>query len=115
VRLLTNDEADQLVESALAMSPRPDAIIAWHDPTAIQLTRALQRKGIQVPQEILVAGFDNYEAGRFFSPTFPTTQPDFSRLGEVAVDLLDEAIRFKDTRPRTVMLSAEVLWREEVS
>ena len=111
---ISTADAELIAEQVLAMEPRPDAIITWDDTTAIPLIRALQSKGIVVPDEILVAGFDNYEAGRYFSPTFPTTQPDLARMGEVAVDLLDEAIRFKDTRPRTVMLSAEVLWREEV-
>lgn len=112
---LSEGDVEQVAEQILALSPRPDAIITWDDPTAIPLIRALQSKGVAVPDEMIVAGFDNYEAGRYFSPAFPTTQPDLVRMGEVAVDLLDETIRLKDTRPRTVMLSAEVLWREEVS
>ncbi|WP_395094454.1 GntR family transcriptional regulator [Armatimonas sp.] len=112
---LSQTDVELVAQQVLALDPRPDAIIAWDDPTAIPLIRALQSKGVAVPAEIIVAGFDNYEAGRYFSPAFPTTQPDLARMGEVAVDLLDEAIRVKDIRPRTVMLSAEVVWRKEVS
>ena len=108
---LEESDADLLATALLQLSPRPDAVIAWDDPAAIALILALGRQGIAVPEQIRVAGFDNYEAGRFFHPTFPTTAPDFIRLGETAVDLLDEQLNSPRCAPRTLLLSATILSR----
>ena len=104
-------EADLLVEMLLRLTPCPDAVIAWDDPAAIALIRALERRGIPVPEKIRVAGFDNYEAGRFFQPPFPTTAPDFIRMGEAAVELLEEQLNNPPAAPRTLLFSASILNR----
>lgn len=109
---LSPEEADQVVASFLDLTPRPDALIAWDDPVAISLIQAFQRQGIRVPEDVLVAGFDNYEAGRYFQPPFPTTKSDFTRMGELAIELVDEQLREPHVRPRTILLNASVHWRE---
>lgn len=105
---LDDSHADAFVDALLQLTPRPDAVIAWDDPTAIALIRALQRRGTSLTSEIRVAGFDNYEAGRFFDPPFPTTAPDFIRMGETAVELLDEQLTSPQAAPRTLLLSATI-------
>lgn len=109
---LSPAQADRVIDSLLDLSPRPDAVIAWDDPVAISLIEALQRRGVRVPEEILVAGFDNYEVGRYFQPSFPTTQPEFARMGELAIELVDELLREPTVRPRTLLLNASVHWRD---
>ncbi len=105
-------DAEPIVEQLLSLSPRPDALIAWEDRTAIAIIRALLKRGVHVPEEICVAGFDNIETSRFFQPAFPTSRPDFSRLGELAVEVLDAWLSGRCTTPRSYILSVPVLWRE---
>jgi DNA-binding LacI/PurR family transcriptional regulator len=78
----------------------------------MSVIRALQKVGVAVPQQIRVVGFDDLEASRFFQPAFPTSQPDFARLGEIAVDVLDEWLSGRQSAPRTYILSVPVHWRE---
>jgi DNA-binding LacI/PurR family transcriptional regulator len=78
----------------------------------MSVIRALQKVGVAVPEQIRVVGFDDLEASRFFQPTFPTSQPDFARLGEIAVDVLDEWLSGRQSAPRTYILSVPVHWRE---
>jgi DNA-binding LacI/PurR family transcriptional regulator len=106
------DDPEEVVHRLLQLSPRPDALIAWEDQTAMLVIRALQKVGVAVPQQIRVVGFDDLEASRFFQPTFPTSQPDFARLGEIAVDVLDEWLSGRQSVPRTYILSVPVHWRE---
>jgi len=105
-------DPEEVVHRLLQLSPRPDALIAWEDQTAMSVIRALQKVGVAVPEQIRVVGFDDLEASRFFQPTFPTSQPDFARLGEIAVDVLDEWLSGKQSAPRTYILSVPVHWRE---
>jgi len=107
-----NIDGEEVAHQLLHLSPVPDALIAWEDSTAVSIIRALQKLGVAVPEEVRVVGFDDLEATHFFQPAFPTSQPDFARLGEIAVDVLDEWMSGKQSAPRTYILSVPVLWRE---
>jgi LacI family transcriptional regulator len=71
----------------------PTAIIAAEDIAAIEVIEQLAQRGVRVPEDICVAGFDDQEAARSFRPRFPTTRPDFVRMGELAAAQLIQAIR----------------------
>lgn len=105
-------DGEVMAHQVLQLSPRPDAVITWEDSVAVRLIRALQKIGVAVPEEIRVVGFDDLEATHFFQPTFPTSQPDFARLGEIAVEVLDDWLSGRQRTPRTYVLSVPVLWRE---
>ncbi len=109
---LTENEADYWAKSLLQITPLPNALIAWEDSTAILLIRALQRTGVRVPEDIIVCGFDNLPASHFFTPPFPTTEPDFEAMGETAIQLLHQQIIEPATHPRTYLLPVPLLWRE---
>jgi DNA-binding LacI/PurR family transcriptional regulator len=109
---LERENYEPIARDLLALDPRPDAVITWTDELAALLTRALQRQGVAVPKEIRVCGFDNVE--RLFEPAFPTSTPDFQRLGALAMDLLARAIEGEDIHRRTYYLPVEVLWREPI-
>ncbi len=107
-----NIDGEEVAHQLLQLSPVPDALIAWEDSTAVTIIRALLKAGVAVPEQIRVVGFDDLEATHFFQPTFPTSQPDFARLGEIAVEVLDEWLSGRQSTPRTYILSVPVLWRE---
>lgn len=107
-----NLPAEEVAHRLIQLSPTPDALIAWEDNTAMPIIRALQKMGVSVPEQVRVVGFDDLETSRFFQPAFPTSQPDFARLGEIAVEVLDEWLNRRQSTPRTSILSVPVLWRE---
>lgn len=112
IQAFRDTDAEEIAQRLLQLSPVPDALIAWEDNTAMPIIRALQKIGASVPEQICVVGFDDLETSRYFQPAFPTSQPDFARLGEIAVDVLDEWLSGRQSTPRTYILSVPVLWRE---
>jgi len=109
----TYADYDAFAENLLKLSPRPDALIAWTDIVAAQLTQALNNRGVKVPDEIRITGFDcDPLVTRFFRPLFPTSKPDFVRLGEMAVDTLAGRLSGKWEQPRVTCHSVPVAWRE---
>lgn len=111
--LLTDDEYAAIAEDLLRLDPRPDALIVWNDVVAAHLTQALQHKRVRIPEEIRIAGFDNEPMiNRLFRPLFPTSRPDFARLGELSVDALIGAITSERLTPRIYYHSVSLLWRE---
>lgn len=112
----SREDADyqKIAEDLLRLHPRPDAVITWMDDVAAHITQSLCYLGIRVPEDIRLVGFDCEPLiTRLFQPLFPTSRPDFVRLGELAVEVLHQTIVAGDAaRPRTYYYPVPVLWRE---
>jgi LacI family transcriptional regulator len=62
-----------------------DAILAANDVMAIGALAALRERGIRVPDDVAVAGFDDIAAARDAVPALSTAHLDLEQLGERAV------------------------------
>jgi DNA-binding LacI/PurR family transcriptional regulator len=71
---------------------RPDAVFAFNDLTAIGVLRACYDRGVQVPGDVAVIGFDDLEEGRYAVPALSTISPDKDFIGQTAVRLLAERL-----------------------
>jgi GntR family transcriptional regulator, arabinose operon transcriptional repressor len=108
-----DEDYEAIAMGLLALDPRPDALIAWQDPAAAHLTQALINQGVRIPEEIRVTGFDcEPMITRLFQPQFPTSKPDFVRLGELAVDALVDLFAGTSPHPRIYYYPVPVLWRD---
>ncbi|TDC77276.1 LacI family DNA-binding transcriptional regulator [Streptomyces hainanensis] len=76
------------VAEAWAAGHRPDALLCLNDQLALGALRALHERGLRVPDDVAVVGFDDVEAGRFSAPTLTTIAPDTHAVAAVAVELL---------------------------
>jgi len=70
-----------------------DAIIADNDITARDALNALNRRGIRVPQDVALAGFDNIEESRYIKPQLTTVHQPLMNLGYEAVAMLIAQIK----------------------
>jgi len=77
--------------SILEMSPRPTAVAAMNDLTAVGLIAAFSEGGLRVPEDISVAGFDNTYLAEYFVPRLTTVDMHPDILGRTAADALHEA------------------------
>jgi DNA-binding LacI/PurR family transcriptional regulator len=89
--------------------PVPDAVFCFSDLLALGALRALADRGLRVPDDVAVIGFDDIEDGRFSNPTLSTIAPDKATIARVAVDLLHDRIsRAGDPEPHDVRVSYEL-------
>jgi DNA-binding LacI/PurR family transcriptional regulator len=65
-----------------------DAVFAASDRIAIGIIGALRERGLGVPQDVAVVGFDDIAAAAHFHPPLTTVQQDTQRAGEMLVDNL---------------------------
>jgi LacI family transcriptional regulator, gluconate utilization system Gnt-I transcriptional repressor len=74
------------------LDTRPDtqAVICVSDLSAFGALTACQRRGIDVPGQISVAGFGNYEVGAICVPSMTTIDPSPAQIGEIAARLLGQ-------------------------
>lgn len=65
-----------------------DAIVAANDTLALGALTALQARGIEVPEQVALVGFDDKPAGRIVSPPLTTLQTGLQERGHRALTLL---------------------------
>jgi DNA-binding LacI/PurR family transcriptional regulator len=76
----------------------PTAVIAVDDVYAMTVIEQLEARGYAVPDDMAVVGFDNRSVARRFRPAFPSTDPDFERMGEIGCEMLLNAIATGEQR-----------------
>jgi sigma-B regulation protein RsbU (phosphoserine phosphatase) len=65
-----------------------DAVIGANDHTALAALDVLRANGIRVPEDVLVAGFDDISSSLIASPSLTTARQPVWRLGQLAVDTI---------------------------
>lgn len=91
---------------------RATAVFAWHDGIAVPFIQYLLSRGIRVPDDLDVIGFDDLLISRSFTPAFPTTRADFERAGEIAAEIaLEWAVREEPRVPPRYVLPVAVVIR----
>lgn len=82
--------ADLLCE---ATGERPEAFVFANDQMAVGALQALERRGVRVPDDIAVTGFDGIPLSRIVRPSLTTVRQPMVRLGEQAAELLIDRLR----------------------
>jgi LacI family transcriptional regulator len=87
------------------------AIVTGNDQMALGVLMALRERGLSVPEDISVVGFDDIPESRFFHPPLTTVRIDFDRQGAFAMErlleMIDPEINVRPTDP----LVAELVLR----
>lgn len=68
----------------------PDAIICANDIMAITVCNELINRGIKVPEQVIVTGFDGLPLGEFCTPELTTAMDDVERIGEYAIEAIEQ-------------------------
>lgn len=77
----------------------PDAILCANDEMAIGVLRALVRRGIRVPEDTRVVGFDGIDVARLSNPPLTTVRQPLEDLAMMAVRTLMDSIHGRKVSP----------------
>ena len=91
----------------------PDALLCANDELALGLLGELTQRGVRVPDDVLVTGWDDIMAARYAGLT--TVRQPMRSLGETAARLLDEVIAGSRSEPRHEVLPTELVVRASSS
>ncbi|MEU9358552.1 LacI family DNA-binding transcriptional regulator [Streptomyces sp. NPDC048301] len=72
---------------------RPDAVFAYNDLIAIGAMRTITERGLRIPDDVAVVGFDDIEESRYTTTTLTTIAPDKEAIARLAVDSLVEQLK----------------------
>jgi len=102
----------------LARRSDVDAVFVANDQMALGLLRAFAEAGRAVPDDVLVAGFDDVPEAEFYSPPLTTVRQDFATVGRISVEKLLARIEDPDDRAgagRQTLVPAELVVRQSTA
>ncbi len=89
----------------------PRAILCANDQTALGVIHALAQRGIQVPRDVAITGFDDVPVARHLHPPLTTVRQPMEDLGATAFDVLYSRIS-AGGGTRDTVLPVELVVRE---
>jgi DNA-binding LacI/PurR family transcriptional regulator len=107
----------QAVEKLFDQYPEMDAIFVANDQMALSALQAACQKGLRVPDDIGVIGFDNIQESAYFWPSLTTVQQDQYNVAQVAVEEIIKIIEsswqgLDPIVPRSIMLPPTLVVRQ---
>jgi LacI family transcriptional regulator len=89
----------QMAHDLLSLPDRPDAIFCASDSLAVGALEALRERGVRVPHDIAIVGFDNRNFAKFQRPPLTTVALPLVEMGTKAGELLINAIHDGNPQP----------------
>lgn len=96
---------------ALDSSVEFDAVVAANDSMAMGVLEALTARGVRVPEDVALVGFDDVEEARFLEPPLTTVRQPLYEQGKHAVRLLAAAMQGVPSKDDVVLRTQLVVRR----
>ena len=93
----------------------PTAFFAGSDEHAFGVYEAARRRGLRIPEDLSVVGFDDLPVTRWASPPITTVRQPLAEMGSVAAQMLGDLIDGKPLHSNRVELSTELIVRESTA
>ena len=94
----------EAADALLERSDRPTAIFCFNDEMAMGVIGAARRRGLQIPRDLSVVGFDDIRFAQCFDPPLTTIAQPMRAIGEGTVRLLLEILHGGRATPESVTL-----------
>lgn len=103
-----------LVSRILAMTPRPDGIVAINDALGIGLMTGLRAAGVRIPQQISIVGIDNISLAGFSEPGLTSVMPPLAAMAQLMVERLIKRINDPLLPPGEFLFPPTLIGRQSV-
>ncbi len=105
------------IETLFKQYPEMDAVFVANDQMALSVMQYACRKGLCIPDDLGVVGFDDIPESNFFWPPLTTVQQDQYNVGEVAVQEIIKIIdsysnEFEVVKPKSILLTPTLVVRQ---
>ncbi|WP_162255563.1 LacI family DNA-binding transcriptional regulator [Lacticaseibacillus nasuensis] len=111
-------QANTIARRLMIEHPEIDGFICASDGMAIGVLKAVQALGMRVPEQVMVAGFDNTIASQYLTPSLSTVEQHMDRMGnraaKMVVDLINHRLP-RDHAKRRLYTSYEYIQRRSTN
>ncbi|MFZ5825979.1 MAG: LacI family DNA-binding transcriptional regulator [Bacillota bacterium] len=102
----------QAMQELLDLREPPTAVFAAADHSAMGAIKAIHERGLRIPEDIALVGFDDIQVASMVHPALTTIRQDKEGLGRAAGEALVRLIEYPDATPPIITLPTELVIRE---
>ena len=106
--------AAEAMEALLKLAEPPTAVCCYNDMTALGAMRAIRARGLRVPEDVSVTGFDDLFFAEYLEPPLTTVRQPMRRMGEMAMENLLKLMSGEDSVAQ-VKVEAELIVRSSTA
>jgi LacI family transcriptional regulator len=99
----------------LDLAEPPTAIFAGSDQQALGVYEAARQRGLRIPEDLSVVGFDDLPTARWVSPPLTTIRQPLADMGRMGAEMLGSLIDGVALRSKRVELATELIVRESTA
>ena len=108
----TTADATAAAHALLSLPDPPTALVTGNNLATIGAMRALRARGLRVPGDLSIVGFDDFEWADCFDPRLTLVAQPCEAIGRLAAKHLVERIAAPQGRPQTILLDATLVVRD---
>ena len=109
------DSGRDAATALLALPDPPTAIFAFNDNIAIGAIQAARARGLRVPDDLSVVGFDDVEHATIVTPALTTVRQPLAEMGRTAVSLLSRLMERQSFETLHVELATRLVVRDSTA
>jgi LacI family transcriptional regulator len=107
------EEAGEAAAGRLLDLPEPPtAIFGFNDNLAVGVMRAARARGLRIPDDLSVVGFDDLEQAAIVTPALTTVRQPLAEMGRMAISLLTRIVEGQRLEALQVELATRLIVRE---
>jgi LacI family transcriptional regulator len=112
---LSYEPAYQLTLELLDLQERPTAVFAGSDLQAFAVIEAARVRGLRVPEELSVVGFDDLPVARWAAPPLTTVRQPLTDMGRMALRILLRLVAGEALESHRIELATQLIERESTA
>ena len=103
---------EERIATLFSLPEPPTALVCMSSQVAIVVMGVLKRRGLEVPRDVSLVGFDDTAYSELMTPSITVLDVPFVEIGSRAAAMLLERLERPDMPPRRATLQAELIKRE---
>jgi DNA-binding LacI/PurR family transcriptional regulator len=108
------EEAMRAMEILLDLPEPPTAVCCYNDMSALGAMRSIRLRGLRVPEDISVVGFDDLFLASYMQPPLTTVRQPMKRMGQLAMESLFQLMSGEELEIR-IRVDPELIVRESTA
>ena len=102
------------MEQLLALPQPPTAVFCYNDMTALGALRELRGRGLRVPADLSIVGFDDISYAQYVDPPLTTVRQPMHQMGRLAMETLLRLLAGSESEPN-IKVPGELIVRQSTA